>query len=287
MAAWQENIIFASVLPVAACSANTGATRSGKKILIERKMTTANDITETMLGMRNEAQSRILMRFFKTGKGEYGEGDKFLGIRVPAVRAVAREAYGTVALGEVEKLLRSPWHEIRLCGFLLLVEEMRRALPTHRNVNGNAARRTEIARFYIAHAPCADNWDLVDLSCGGILGKWLLFPDENGGMPSREILDSLAESSNLWEQRIAIVSTSALIRVGQYDDTLRMASKLLNHPHDLIHKAVGWMLREVGKKEINVLRTYLEAHCHEMARTTLRYAIERMDAGERREWLKR
>ena len=156
-------------------------------------MTTANDITETMLGMRNEAQSRILMRFFKTGKGEYGEGDKFLGIRVPAVRAVAREAYGTVALGEVEKLLRSPWHEIRLCGFLLLVEEMRRALPTHRNVNGNAARRTEIARFYIAHAPCADNWDLVDLSCGGILGKWLLFPDENGGMPSREILDSLVQ----------------------------------------------------------------------------------------------
>lgn len=250
-------------------------------------MTTAKDITETMLGMRNEAQSRILMRFFKTGKGEYGEGDKFLGIKVPAVRAVAREAYGEVVLEEVEKLLRSPWHEVRLCGFLLLVEEMRRALPTRRNVHGNAARRTEIARFYIAHAPCADNWDLVDLSCGGIVGTWLLFPDETGGMPSRKVLDRLAESRNLWEQRIAVVSTSALIRAGQYDDTLRMASKLLNHPHDLIHKAVGWMLREVGKKDICVLRSYLEAHCHEMARTTLRYAIERMDAGERREWLER
>lgn len=251
------------------------------------KMITANEIIETLTAMRDETQGRILARFFKTGKGEYGEGDRFLGIRVPQVRAVAREARDGVGLGEIGKLLRSEWHEVRLCAFLLLAEEMKRALPSRRNRAGNAARRTEIVRFYIAHAYRANNWDLVDLSCVHILGAWLLCPREDGTMPPRTVLDNLAAGGSLWEQRMAIVSTLALIRERQYADTLRIATSLLGHPHDLIHKAVGWMLREVGKRDIDVLRGYLEEHCHEMPRTALRYAIERMDAGERRGWLER
>ena len=198
-----------------------------------------------------------------------------------------REARDGVELCEIEKLLRSEWHEVRLCAFLLLVAEMKRALPSRRNRAGDAARRTEIVRFYISHACRANNWDLVDLSCVHILGAWLLCPREDGMMPPRTILDNLAMSESLWEQRIAVVSTLALIRERQYADTLRIATSLLGHSHDLIHKAVGWMLREVGKRDIEVLRGYLEAHCHEMPRTSLRYAIERMDAAERREWLER
>ena len=251
------------------------------------KRITADDIVETLTAMRNEAQGRILARFFKTGKGEYGEGDRFLGIRVPQVRAVVREARDGVELCEIEKLLRSEWHEVRLCAFLLLVAEMRRALPSRRNRTGDASRRVEIVRFYIAHAYRANNWDLVDLSCVHILGAWLLCPQEDGTMPPRTILGNLAASGSLWEQRIAIVSTLALIRERQYADTLRIATSLSGHPHDLIRKAVGWMLREVGKRDIDVLRGYLEAHSHEMSRTSLRYAIERMDAAERREWLER
>ena len=250
-------------------------------------MITACDIIEALAAMRDEAQGRVLARFFKTGKGEYGEGDRFLGIRVPQVRAVAKEARGRVGLCEIEKLLRSDWHEVRLCALLLLVEEMKRALPSRRNSAGDAARRTEIVRFYIAHACRANNWDLVDLSCVHTLGAWLLCPQENGTMPSRTILDNFAASDSLWKQRMAIVSTLALIREKQYADTLRIATSLLGHTHDLIHKAVGWMLREVGKRNIDVLRGYLEAHSREMPRTTLRYAIERMNADERRRWLER
>lgn len=258
-------------------------------------MTTANDIIEAMLAQRNEEQRRILLRFFKTGRGEYGEGDKFLGLKVPQTRAVVKEARRGVPLGEIEKLISSEWHEVRLCGFLLLVEEMKAALPRKRQTVtaaileeeiGRARRRRELAGFYLRHAGRANNWDLVDLSCGNIVGEWLAHPAEDGAMPSRTILDTLAHDTCLWKQRIAIVSTITLIRRRQYDDTLRIATTLLHHPHDLIHKAVGWMLREVGKRDISVLRSFLAEHCHDMPRTALRYAIEKMDREERAQWMK-
>lgn len=226
------------------------------------------------------------MRFFKTGKGEYGEGDQFLGLRVPETRNVVKRARLKVPLSEITLLLESKWHEVRLCGFLLLVEEMTAALPKRQEpATLRAERRREIAEFYLAHATRANNWDLVDLSCPKILGEWMMHPDVDGNLPKGDILYQLAESDNLWLQRISIVSTWTLIRHKEYEPTLKLASLLLPHPHDLIHKAVGWMLREVGKQEINILRDFLSNYAATMSRTTLRYAIERMDNTERTKWM--
>lgn len=246
----------------------------------------ADDIIATLLSMGDEWQRENLMRFFKTGKGQYGEGDRFIGIKVPDTRMVVKEARLRVPLDEIAVLLDSEWHEARLCGFLLLVEEMKAALPKARQpLTANAGRRDEIARFYLRHARSANNWDLVDMSCPKILGKWLLYPQADGTMPDRQVLYRLAASSNLWEQRIAIVTCWMLIRADDYDDTLRLATQLLPHPHDLIHKAVGWMLREVGKRDMATLEDYLDSHAHEMHRTTLRYAIEKMSEEKRRYYL--
>lgn len=248
----------------------------------------AADIIATLEAMGNDAQRQVLLRFFKTGAGQYGAGDEFLGLRVPQTRRVVREARLRVALPSIELLLASRWHEVRLCGLLLLVEEMSAALPRpsgRADAEQLARRRQEIAGFYLAHARSANNWDLVDLSASPVLGAWLLHPLAGGAMPDRGVLDRLAGSDCLWEQRIAIVATHALIRAGEHADTLRIATLLLSHPHDLIHKAVGWMLREVGKRDVGLLRDYLRRHRHAMARTTLRYAIERLAPDERREWL--
>lgn len=251
-------------------------------------MTTASDILDTLDSMRNEKQRLIFSRFFKTGKGEYGEGDLFLGLKVPQTRLVVKESRLDVPFSEIERLLYSPWHEARLCGLLLLVEEMKAAVPKRKEPpTAKAERRKEIADLFLRHARQANNWDLVDLSCEYILGTWLLWPLPDGNMPDRNLLDRLADSDNLWEQRIAIVSTFTLIRAYQFDDTLRIAIKLLNHPHDLIHKAVGWMLREVGKRDIELLRTFLASHHRHMPRTSLRYAIEKMDPSERYKWMKK
>lgn len=242
-------------------------------------MAEASDVIAALSEMQDEAQRLILLRFFKTGPGEYGEGDRFLGLRVPQTREVVKRFRLSVPLDQIAVLLQSQWHEVRLCGFLLLVEEMKAATPSKRIAPTEYAdRREQIARFYLTYARRANNWDLVDLSAGYILGAWLLQPCADGTYPDRRILDDLAGSTNLWEQRIAIVSTSTLIRAGQYEDTLRIADVLLGHPHDLIHKAVGWMLREVGKKDIALLRRYLSDRYSRMPRTALRYAIERMDA---------
>lgn len=251
-------------------------------------MTTAEDIIETLMSMADPLQATHLMRFFKTGPGDYGFGDRFLGLRVPQTRLVVREARLDVPLPEIEKLLYSEWHEARLAGFLFLVEEMKAALSRRRDDAGaRALRRDEIAWFYLRHARRANNWDLVDMSCPKILGEWLLRPGADGILPDRDILDRLTESDNLWEQRIGIVTTWRLIRAGQTADTLRLAKKLLPHQHDLIHKATGWMLREVGKSDMTALTAFLEAHHRQMSRTTLRYAIEKMPEPERLQWLRR
>lgn len=254
-------------------------------------MTTAEDILGTLESMRDDAQALQLMRFFKTGKGSYGEGDRFLGLKVPQTRLVVKETRLDVSLPEIEKLLYSEWHEARLAGFLLIEQEMKESLPKRLDsparCREKAERRDEIAAFYLRHARQSNNWDLVDIPCRGILGEWLLHPSADGTLPDRGILDRLAESDNLWEQRIGIVTTWRLIKERQFDDTLRLAVKLLGHPHDLMHKAVGWMLREVGKRDMDVLTDFLEAHYAEMPRTALRYAIEKMHELTRQSWLRR
>lgn len=231
-------------------------------------MSKYEEILEAFVTLADESQAQILSRFFKTGKGEYGEGDKFLGIKVPVTRQIVKAYKKDIDFGTIKQLIYNEYHEVRLCGFLLLVEMMKQ-------------QRQAVVDFYLKHARQANNWDLVDLSCSQILGAWLLTQKD------RSILDKLAESTNLWEQRIAIVSTLALIRAGEFDDTQRIASKLLSHPHDLIHKAIGWMLREIGKRDMYVLREFLAQNYAQLHRTKLRYAIERMDETERREWLTR
>lgn len=201
---------------------------------------------------------------------------------------VVHEARLDVPFEEIEKLLYSAWHEVRFAGFMLLVEEMKAALPRKREPQTmHAERRKEVLDFYLRHARQANNWDLVDMTCTKIVGEWLLYPQTDGTMPDHGILDRLAASDNLWEQRIGMVTTWRLMRAGQTDDTFRLADKLLHHPHDLMRKAVGWMLREAGKVDQDLLLDYLEAHYHEMSRTTLRYAIERLPEPERQYWLKR
>ncbi len=251
------------------------------------KNITAAEIEELLVAEQNEEQRDHLMRFFKTGKGQYGEGDLFLGLKVPQTRAIVKEAKLQVALEEIEKLLYSPWHEVRLCGLLLLVEEMKANLPKRNDsettVNEKATNRQEIAQFYLRHARRANNWDLVDLSCQYIVGPFLRLSSNEG----YDILYRLAESENLWEQRIAIVTTLDFIRNGIFSPTLMLCDMLINHPHDLIHKAMGWMLREIGKKEMTVLTDYLEKNYSRLPRTTLRYAIERLPEPDRLYWLRR
>lgn len=244
----------------------------------------ASEIESVLISERNDEQRDVLMRFFKTGVGDYGEGDKFLGLKVPQTRAVVREAKRLVSLEEIKTLLYSQWHEVRLCGFLLLVEEMKANLPRKSDKDSSKdVRRKEIAEFYLSHARQANNWDLVDLSCEYILGPYIRLADK----PDFSVLYRLAESESLWEQRIAIVTTLDFIRNGIFSPTLQVADMLLEHPHDLIHKALGWMLREIGKRDGNVLLEYLEQRYSKLPRTALRYAIERLPEKERLYWLKR
>lgn len=235
--------------------------------------------------MKNDSQRTILMSFFKTGKGEYGEGDQFLGIKVPQTRAVARFAH-ELRLPEIKKLLDSPWHEIRLCGFLILVGQMQRH-ASRRLQNAPAAieERERIVDFYIENARLANNWDLVDLSAPKIIGTWLTLPSRRSEEEKFALMDRLAGSSCLWEQRIVIVATITPTRNGDLRYVLRYSELLLLHPHDLMHKAVGWMLRELGKRDMSILRAFLNNHHADMSRTTLRYAIERMSERERRFWM--
>lgn len=244
-------------------------------------MVTAAQIEAQMAGMADETQRRHLMRFFKTAEGQYGFGDEFLGLKVPQTRAVVKQLRNDVSLPEIEKLLYSRWHEVRLAGFLLLVEQMK-ALKSKTDA-ATAEKRAVLAAFYLQHARQANNWDLVDLSCQYILGPYLRLSDAE----DYSLLDRLAESTSLWEQRIAVVTTLDLIRNGIYAPAFEIAYKLMQHPHDLIHKAIGWVLREVGKKDEPALKAFLEDHYRIMPRTSLRYAIERFPEAERKQWLKR
>ena len=246
-----------------------------------------------MESLRDEGQRRNLMWFFKTAPGEYGYGDEFLGLKVPQTREVVKAVKDT-PLSEIPELLMSPWHEVRLCGLLLLVDKFER-LATKRLVTDAEAvrKRDEIVTFYLKYAERANNWDLVDLSAPKILGHWLLLPTALGGGGislhrdyKLQVLDTLAHSDNLWKQRMSIVCTWKTSQQGDPSWCLRYAEIHLHHPHDLMHKAVGWMLREMGKRvSMDLLRDFLRQHVHKTPRTTLRYAIEKMTDEERRQWM--
>ena len=250
-------------------------------------MMTASEIIGYMESLRNEKQRQVLMVFFKTGPGQYGEGDEFLGLKVPQTREVVKLAVADTPLDEVPRLLMSRWHEVRLCGLLMLVDKFGK-LATKRLTNDEAAinGRDAIVAMYLKHAEQANNWDLVDLSAPKILGHWLLLPTRLGD--KRETFDALAASPCLWKQRMSMVSTWKTTQAGDPSWCLRYAERHLHHPHDLMHKAVGWMLREVGKRcSMDLLRQFLEQHAHEMPRTALRYAIEKMTPEERQFWMAR
>ena len=246
---------------------------------------TAKEIIGYMESLQNEKQRQVLMRFFKTGPGEYGEGDEFLGLKVPQTREVVKLAVADTPLDEVPELLISRWHEVRLCGLLMLVDKFGRLTKKKLENDETAINgRDAIVTMYLQYAEQANNWDLVDLSAPKILGFWLLLPTRLGD--KREIMDELAASPCLWKQRMSMVSTWKTTQAGDPSWGLRYAERHLHHPHDLMHKAVGWMLREVGKRcSMDLLRQFLEQHAHEMPRTALRYAIEQMSDEERKYWM--
>jgi len=250
-------------------------------------MTKAKDIIECMETMRDEVQRRNLMRFFKTAPGEYGYGDDFLGLKVPQTREVVRTVEPDFPLSEVSQLLQNRWHEVRLSGLLILVAQFERQAKKRLAHDAEALRqRDDIIKLYLQYARQANNWDLVDLSAPKLLGGWLLLPTALGD--KREVLDRLAASDCLWEQRMSIVCTWKTTRAGDPSWCLRYAEIHLHHPHDLMHKAVGWMLREMGNRvSMDILRDFLRQHAAVMPRTTLRYAIEKMPEVERRMWMKR
>ena len=214
-------------------------------------------------------KANILQRFFKTQKGEYGEGDIFLGIIIPNTRKVAKK-YKDLKLSEVKKILYSKIHEERLCALLILVDKFE---------NGNDVEKVKVFEFYIKNAKQANNWDLVDLSAPRIVGRFLIDKP-------KDLLYKFAVSKNLWEKRISIISTYTFIKEEKYEDTFKIAEILMGDKHDLIHKAVGWMLREVGKKSLKDEEKFLKKYYRKMPRTMLRYAIERFREEKRIVYLK-
>ena len=249
---------------------------------------TAKEVINHMESLRNDAQRRILMGFFKTGPGEYGEGDEFLGLKVHQTREVVKLVGKDFPLNEIPELLMCRWHEVRLCGLLILVSKFEK-LATKRLENDKKAisARDEILTLYLQYAEQANNWDLVDLSVHKILGHWLLLPSNLGDKDYKlKVLDSLAQSPCLWKQRMSMVCSWKTSQMGDPTWCLRYAEVHLHHPHDLMHKAVGWMLREMGKRvSEELLRDFLRQHAHEMPRTMLRYAIEKLSAPERQYWM--
>ena len=226
-----------------------------------------SNISRELRKYSDEEKKIVLPRFFKTGKGEYAEGDKFIGVVVPNTRRVAT-LYKEVSYEVLEALLESEWHELRLCALLILVQKYKES--PHQSV-----------QFYLSHTKGINNWDLTDLSAPYILGTYLLDCED------RSVLHELAQSANMWEQRIAVVSTLMLIRHGIFSDTIRLAEMFMDTRHDLMQKSVGWMLREIGKRDESLLTEFLEKHKHHMPRTMLRYAIEKYPPEKRQYFMGR
>ena len=228
------------------------------------------DIKKQLREKGSPEKVEILQRFFKTGKGEYGEGDIFLGASMPDQRIIAKK-YFNMPLAKIQDLIDSETHDERSVGGLIL---------TYKYEKASEQEKANIANFYLKNARKFNNWDLVDSTAPKILGEFLI--DKK-----RDLLYQLAKSKNIWEKRISIISTFAFIRKGEFKDTLEISEILLDDSHDLMHKAVGWMLREVGKKNQDVLRSFLGKHYKNMPRTMLRYSIEKFEEKERKKWLKK
>jgi 3-methyladenine DNA glycosylase AlkD len=222
-------------------------------------------LQKDLQSLADPIKAKFLQGFFKTGEGQYSAGDVFLGIKVPETRKIVAKYFKSLSLDDLKILLKSNFHEYRLAAWLVLVKKYEAA--------ANKAAKKELVDFYLANLTRANNWDLVDLSAPRILGDFLL----HAPLSERAILRRLAKSDNLWEQRVAIVATYTLIKGGELQDTLDISLLLLSHPHDLIHKAVGWMLRELGKKDQILLEKFLCQNYAQCPRTTLRYAIERFE----------
>lgn len=220
-------------------------------------------IYNALVARSDEEKKIVLPRFFKTGKGQYGEGDIFLGVTVPNIREVAKE-FKDINIDIIEKLIHSPWHEMRMCALLILVNNSKKEVTK------------DTFEFYLSQTKYINNWDLVDLSAPQIVGKFLLNKE-------RDIIYRLAESDLLWDNRIAIVSTLTFIRNNDLDDTYKLSLKMMNHKHDLMHKAIGWMLREAGKRDAKRLYNFVMKYKNIMPRTMLRYSIEKFDKETRNE----
>ncbi len=246
--------------------------RRGRAADSAAPLRTAESVQTALGALAEPARVPDLQRFFKTGRGEYAEGDRFRGLRVPQVRAVVRRA-AALSLPESEALLASPWHEDRLAALLIVARQCERAAAPDRRLR---------FRLYLraARAGRINNWDLVDVTAGRVVGAWLRGRPECG-----RTLDRLARSRSLWERRIAMLAAGHLIWHGEFAAALRLAARLRDDPHDLMHKAVGWMLREIGKRDRAVLDGFLAEHAARMPRTMLRYALEKHAPVERRRWL--
>lgn len=228
----------------------------------------------------NTQKAKHLQRFFKTGPGEYGEGDLFLGLTVPIQRSIVKDFKNQSKIEDLETLISNPYHEVRLVALLLLVELFKKA--------SNQLEKKALVDFYLDHSSYVNNWDLVDLSADKIVGQYLFeINQEKKSQKTPKLLSTLAKSDLLWERRIAILSTFPFVRAGQFLPTLELAKILMNDQEDLMHKAVGWLLREVGKREEQVLTAFLDKYTLEMPRTMLRYAIEKFPEKKRQFYLKK
>lgn len=225
-----------------------------------------SQIYNALVARSDEEKKIALPRFFKTGKGQYGEGDKFLGVTVPNIREVAKE-FKDVNFDVIKELIHSPWHEMRMCALLILVNNSKKEVTK------------DTFDFYLSQTKHINNWDLVDLSAPQIVGQFILDKD-------RDILYKLAESDLLWDNRIAIVSTLTFIRNNDLNDTYLLSLKMMNHKHDLMHKAIGWMLREAGKRDAKRLYNFVMEYKNIMPRTMLRYSIEKFDIETRKELMR-
>ncbi len=234
-------------------------------------MIIANAIKNEIIQYASEEKAKFLPKFFKTGKGEYAEEDKFIGVTVPDQRIIAKKYYSQISLNEIEELLHNTIHEYRLTALIMLVYKFEKLK--------SETEKKQIFDFYINNTDYINNWDLVDLTAPKIVGAYLFDKDKS-------LLYEFAKSGHLWKQRIAIISTYYFIKKKNFDDTLKISEVLLTHEHDLIHKAVGWMLREVGKMDLSVELKFLNKHFKKMPRTMLRYAIEKFDEDLRQKYLK-
>ena len=234
---------------------------------------TAAAVRRELKAQADPEKAAFFPRFFKAGPGEYAEGDKFIGVTVPKQRKISQE-FRELPRAQIDKLLDSPLHECRLTGLLILVLQFEKAVKTT-----DEAEQKVLLDYYLSRTDAVNNWDLVDSTAHKILGRWLCDKSD------RRILDRLSKSKNMWEQRISVLATMPLIKQGEFEEVLRLCERLIDHPHDLIHKVTGWMLREAGNVEPKVLEAFLNTHVTDMPRTMLRYAIEKLPESKRKMYL--